>query len=133
MFRTVLVLSASLACAAVIACSNHENPPPQPVTTTGAGVTANEDAVIRLTDATCSRSVACNDVGPGKKYADHEACTRETKHDLQSKLRAGECPRGVKSEKLSDCLQEIQNQKCGNVIDGITASTTCRKGNLCID
>lgn len=118
--------------ALVIAC-NHESAPAQGVTTTGAGVVANEEAVKRLTDARCDRAKACNEIGDKQKYSDDAACKRENQHDLQADLRGGECPRGIRQDKLADCMQEIRNEKCGNILDTISRLATCRTGSLCID
>jgi hypothetical protein len=116
----------------VLAC-NHESPPAAGVSTTSAGVVANEDAVKRLTDARCDRAKACNEIGEKQKYADDSACKRENQHDLQADLRASECPRGIRQEKLSNCVEEIRNEKCGNILDKISRLATCRTGALCID
>lgn len=121
------------AGALLIAACNHETAPAKGVTTTGAGVVANDDAARRLTDATCARAQACNDFGKDKKYADEAACKREVHHDVQADLRPGECPRGIREEKFSNCLQEIKNEKCGNVIDNISRLATCRTASLCVD
>ncbi len=130
--RTTIALLSTAALLVSVAC-NHENEPVRTVTTTGAGVVGNDDAVKRLTDARCDHVKACNDLGEGKKFADEAACKREYGHDLQSNFRAGECPRGIRQEKLGNCLQEIKNEKCGNLVDKISRSETCRTGVLCID
>ena len=118
----------------VLAC-NHESAPAQGVTTTtaGAGVVANDDAVKRLTDARCDRAKACNEIGQKEKYPDDAACKRENQHDLQADLRPGECPRGIRQDKLANCVQEIRNEKCGNILDKVSRLATCRTGSLCID
>ena len=123
-------------CAAVgvlaVAC-NHQSPPAEGVTTTGAGVVANEAAVTRLTSARCDRALACNEFGEKAKYKDDAACRRENHHDLEAELRASECPRGIRQEKLANCVEEIRNEKCGNILDKISRIATCRTGALCID
>ncbi|MDB4933878.1 MAG: hypothetical protein JWP87_850 [Labilithrix sp.] len=130
MKRTMIFFAT--AAVLVIAC-NHESAPASGVTTTGAGVVSNEDAVRRLTDARCDRAKACNQLGDKEKYKDEAACRREERHDLEADLRPGECPRGIKDEKLSNCLQEIRNEKCGNPFDKVSRLATCRTGSLCID
>lgn len=129
--KSAMILFATTAAVA-IAC-NHESTPAKGVTTTGAGVVANDDAVSRLVDARCDRAKACNQLGKDESYADEAACKRENQHDLQADLRPDECPRGIAQEKLSNCLQEIKNEKCGNVIDKISKLATCRTGSLCVD
>ena len=129
--KTAIVLGAT-SLVVILAC-NHESAPAQGVSTTGAGVVANDDAIKRLTDARCDRAKACNEIGAKEKYADESACKRENQHDLQADLRAGECPRGIRQEKLSNCVQEIHNEKCGNILDKVSRLATCRTGSLCID
>ena len=119
--------------AALVAACNHESTPARSVTTTGAGVVGNDDAVSRLTEARCDRAKACNQLGEKEKYADDAACKREIHHDLQADLRPGECPGGIRQQKLSNCLEEIRNEKCGNPLDKVSRLATCRTGSLCID
>ena len=126
-------LTLFAAAAALIVACNHENVP-TPVTTTGApGVVPNAEAIQQLTTAQCGRARDCNEIGGRHKYADEEACRREYHHDLQADLRPNECPGGIREHKLSNCLQEIHNSKCGNLIDRISRITTCRSGAMCID
>ena len=129
--KNTLIFLAT-AAALVVAC-NHNDTPAKGVTTTGAGVVANDEAVNKVVAARCDRAKACNQLGKDEKYADEAACKRELGHDLQADLRPNECPRGIRQEKLSNCLQEIQNEKCGNAIDKISRLTTCRTGSLCVD
>jgi hypothetical protein len=130
--KTTMIFFATAAVLIGAAC-NHESTPARGVTTTGAGIVANDDAASRLTDARCNRAKACNQLGKDEKYADMGACKREVAHDLESDLRPGECPRGIRQEKLSNCIQEIQNEKCGNLADKISRLATCRTGSLCVD
>jgi hypothetical protein len=130
MKRTMIFFAT--AAVLVVAC-NHESAPAKGVTTTGAGVVSNDDAVTRLTDARCDRAKACNQLGDKEKYKDDAACRREEKHDLQADLRPGECPRGIKDEKLQNCIAEIKNEKCGNPFDKISRLATCRTSSLCVD
>lgn len=132
MMRNMIVAFAT-AAALVVACNHEEVPAKGPVTTTGAGVVSNDDAVKRLTDSYCDRDKACNNLGADKKFADEGACKRERGHDLQSALRPESCKHGIAQEKLAECLQEIKNEACGNIGDHISRSATCRTGRLCLD
>ncbi len=130
MKNTIIFLAATAAL--VIAC-NHDDAPARSANTTGAFATNNQDAVRRLTDARCERAKACNQLGANEKYADEAACKRENHHDLEADYRVGECPGGIREQKLNHCVQEIQNEKCGNPFDKISRLATCRSGMLCID
>jgi hypothetical protein len=126
------IIFFATAAALVIAC-NHEDTPARSANTTGAYAVNNQEAVRKLTDARCERAKACNQLGEKEKYADEAACKRENRHDLESDYRVGECPGGVRENKLDHCLQEIRNEKCGNPFDKISRLETCRTGALCID
>ncbi len=123
-----LILGVSAACG-----RGEVRGPDAPITTTAARITGNEDAVSRITAARCDREVACNNVGSGKSYATREACTTELGHDKRADLRAEECPRGISSPDLADCLTDIKSEKCGNPLDSISRLAACRKGKLCLE
>jgi hypothetical protein len=131
--RTLITTVAAVGFA-VVAC-NHESAPAGSATTSGANVVTNDDAVKRLADAYCRRAKDCNYIGEGesKRYASDAECKREQTHDLNAELRPGECPGGIRGNRLSNCLQEIQNHQCGSASDHISRDMTCRTGMLCID
>ena len=130
--RNALIFSATAAALVVVAC-NHDTYPPATANTTGAYAVNNDDAVRRLTDAHCDHAKVCNKLGENKSFPDEGACKREVHHDMQADLRVGECPGGIRERRLAQCLQEIQNEKCGNPLDKISRIATCRSGALCID
>lgn len=129
--RNALILFAT-AAALVVAC-NHETVPSQ-VTTTGApGVVPNERAVQRLTAARCDRAKSCGKFGPNEKYADEAACKADKHQDFEESLKPTECPGGIREHRLSNCVQELRNERCGDIADKISRLATCRSGSLCID
>jgi hypothetical protein len=130
MSRTIACLTV-VTLVAVVACSKE--PTTQATTTTGAGVLGNEAAIDQVMGATCDRQVACNDVGPGKTYVDRDSCVSEVRHDLDAAIRGARCARGVRSDRLADCVNEIKTQRCGDAVEAIVKSTACRKGKLCVD
>jgi hypothetical protein len=131
--KTTMTLFATGAVLIATACGSHETPPVQGVTTTGAGVVANNDAISRITEAKCARARDCNELGQDKDYTDMDGCRRKVAHDETEDLKPGECPRGIKEEKLLSCLQEIKSGSCGNVIKSISRGRTCRTSALCLD
>ncbi len=127
-----LVICFATTAALVVAC-NHETVP-SPVTTSGApGVVPNEQAIQRLTAARCDRAKACGKLGEREKYADETACKADKHQDLEEVLKPTECPGGIREYRLTSCLQEIRNEKCGNPFDKISRLAVCRSGSLCID
>jgi hypothetical protein len=127
------VIFAAAAVVVGVACNHESAPPATTVTTTGAGIVANHEAMARLTAARCERAKACNDLGKDEKYKDETSCYREVGKTMESELRPAECPRGIKDEKLSNCVQEIKNESCGNPFDKISRLVTCRTSSLCVD
>jgi len=129
---TKTLIFFATGAALVIAC-NHETVP-SAVTTTGApGVVPNERAIQQLTAARCDRQQKCGKFGPNEKYADEKACRSDKHQDFEEVLKPTECPGGIREFRLSSCLQELRNERCGDVADKIGRLATCRSGSLCID
>lgn len=101
-------------------------------TTKSAGILSSEDAVQRLTAARCQREVDCDHIGSGKGYDDYAACEREVSQGLRSSVRTDECPDGIQEAKVDQCLKELKNETCGNVLEQVSRLTTCRTGMLCL-
>ena len=43
-----------------------------------------------------------------------------------------ECPRGVDSKELDECLESIKTESCNNPIDTISRLAACRTSDLCL-
>ena len=100
-------------------------------TVTSAAAVDNDQAVHDITQARCNRSMACNDIGDRKSYADFAACTREIGRDTGITLRNQKCPNGILTDRLSSCLDQINTERCGNPLDTLERVAACRKGMLC--
>lgn len=128
--KTTIMATMALLCA--LGC-NKNNKSPGTVTTTGGVVTvANEEAITRITEARCDQEFSCNNIGPGRNFVDRSACVREREHNTRADLQSSECPRGVNHTGLTDCLNEIRTEKCGNPFDSISRLAACRSGRLCL-
>ena len=103
-------------------------------TITGANVArvSNDSAIDRIVAARCERELKCNNVGADKEYASREACSQKLKTSVRDDLKAGECPGGIDQKELNECLEEIQNEGCGNPIDTIGRLAACRSSDLCL-
>jgi hypothetical protein len=103
-------------------------------TTTGAPVGAlpYDTASDRIVAARCDREVACNNIGPKKRFADRTVCTHELSVKLKDDLKPSECPSGVDAKNLDDCLNAIQKESCGNIIDTIARVGACNSSSLCL-
>lgn len=125
-----LVVCGVVVSVAAFGCKGEREPAAATTTTTAA--VSHDDAVMRLTTARCDREAACNNLGPGKKHADRDACMRETGQSTRGTLRADQCPQ-IDQSKLSDCLNDIKNERCGNVLDSLDTITSCTRSKVCIE
>lgn len=130
MANTARALGIVSLLVVAVACQRGSETPGA-TTTTAARPVGSDEAATRITKARCDREVACNNVGPGKHYEDRGACTRELEHDARATLRADECPNGVDETRLSTCVLDIANERCGNPIDTAERMMSCRRAQLC--
>lgn len=101
-------------------------------TVTGANVLTSDSAIDRIVNARCAREAACNNVGPDKRFASRDVCVQNVRNDLRDDLKASDCPRGIDSKELEECLEEIKNESCNNPIDTISRLAACRTSDLCL-
>jgi len=122
----------------VVAC--NRNDVDRTTTTTGKltpngtidlGADPNDATIDRITQARCARELACNNVGANKKWSDAAACRREIRQNIRGDYRQSEC-HVVQMDKLQTCIDEIQNDECGDVFD-MARVMACRKTNICKD
>ncbi|OJY19529.1 MAG: hypothetical protein BGO98_14555 [Myxococcales bacterium 68-20] len=124
-----------LACGVVVSvtvigCDKQRGEPAMTTTTTGA--LSHDDAIMRLATARCDREAACNEIGAGKKYADRDECTREAGQNARGTLRADQCAT-IDQAKLSDCLNDIKNERCNNPLDTLDTVTSCTRSKMCVE
>ena len=103
-------------------------------TTTGAhvGSVSYETATSRIVAARCDREAACNNIGAKKRFVDRTVCTHELGAKLADDLKPSECPNGVDAKHLDDCLDAINKEACGNIIDTISRAGACQTSGLCL-
>ncbi len=93
------------------------------------------DAAIvdRLSNARCSREVVCDNVGDGKKYASRQVCMDKMRGSIGNDINSYQCPRGIDSVAVEDCLTAIGSEECGaHPIEAITRMDKCRSGAMCM-
>jgi hypothetical protein len=129
--RTGLI-TGGICLAFGLGCSHHSVP-----AATGGGPSAAQQsidsAVERITNARCERESRCGNVGAGKDYDTHEKCLTVMRGKSAEGLPLSKCKGGIDQGGLSDCLTQIQNQKCGDPITAFTRATACRVSELCYD
>ena len=88
-------------------------------------------AVTSLAAERCDREARCKNIGAKEKYKNRADCIAEMERDKRDDLNTDVCPGGIRQKELSDCLQAIHDEACGNPLDTLTRLAACRSGNLC--
>jgi Family of unknown function (DUF6184) len=88
-------------------------------------------AVTSLAAERCDREVRCKNVGAKEKYKTRADCIAELERDKRDDINSDVCRGGIRQKELSECLQAIHDEACGNPLDAITRLAACRTGNLC--
>lgn len=103
-------------------------------TVTGANVgkLGNDVAIRRIVEARCARETTCMNVGAGKHYASSDACMNNIRGDMKDDLNANECPHGIDSKELDECLAAIKAESCNNPIEKLSRVAACRTSDLCL-
>jgi hypothetical protein len=134
MSSNVFIAAAAVVLVGV-ACSKESAPPPATVTTSGAGVASTGAARTRIVTARCERARTCAEQGKDPQYdaqptnETDAACYEEATRQMEKSWATEQCPRGIQEEKVTTCVQEIRNEKCGTPFENVT----CRLSSLCVE
>lgn len=88
-------------------------------------------SVKAITEARCVREEKCGNIGPGQDYSSTSACKEKISADWRDELNAYDCPGGVVTKELSECLEEIKNEDCSSPFDTLGRVVACRSSDLC--
>jgi hypothetical protein len=81
---------------------------------------------------TCDAMARCGKVGPGKQYADLEACKIDYDAIWSKKWDKATCDKKVSQEGLDVCLSSIDTTECDSVLDFLnTALNKCAESRVC--
>ncbi len=94
--------------------------------------TTNAKAVASIVEARCDREARCSNIGADHKFKSWQECQQKITTKSSEKIGAPECPGGVDSYELSECLTEIRNEKCGNPLDTLERVAACNSADLCM-
>jgi Family of unknown function (DUF6184) len=136
---TLLIAAMAIAPAVLSGCERDQAPATMGNGTQSdaqqglAGRAGVGEAVDQIAQARCTRAAACNRFGPGKEYADRDACTTRIKSSLRGELSATECPAGIDRKELGECLEEIRNENCDNPLDQLGRLVACRSSDMCLN
>ncbi|WP_438040847.1 DUF6184 family natural product biosynthesis lipoprotein [Sorangium sp. So ce128] len=118
----------------VAACKREERalgttpPPGAPQVEPGVTTVSAVDSIVA---ARCDREARCNNIGADREYASQEACATRIRAEWRDDLNFAECPGGIDSKELTECLQEIRNDDCNNPFDTLDRIVACRSSDLC--
>lgn len=94
--------------------------------------TTNRNRAVKdITSARCEREMRCGNVGADDKYESRSACITEIGKDWRDDLSFEDCPGGVSTKELEECLSEVRNEDCNNPFDKLSRLAACRESDLC--
>jgi hypothetical protein len=92
---------------------------------------ANQKGIDAIVSARCSHQMKCGNIGQNQAYATEKDCSAKLSAEKYDDLSAEECPGGIVKKELDECVAEIKNQECGNVVDTVGRLAACRESDLC--
>ncbi|HEU5076462.1 MAG TPA: DUF6184 family natural product biosynthesis lipoprotein [Polyangiaceae bacterium] len=93
------------------------------------GLTA--ESVQLITQARCMREEKCGNVGKDEDYASVSICQQKIGADWRQELNSYDCPGGVVTKELNECLEEIKNEDCASPFDTLGRIVACRSSDIC--
>lgn len=103
----------------------------EPAAGTGGGPVAIDQALSKIVEARCDREMRCGNVGADQKFVDRNACISQVKKDFADGINADDCPAGVDSKELDECLTDARKEDCNNPFDTIGRVAACRTSDIC--
>ena len=88
-------------------------------------------SVQQITAARCEREQKCGNVGPGEDYTSASVCQQKVGAEWANELNAYDCPGGIVTKELQECLEEIKNEDCGSPFETLGRIVACRSSDLC--
>jgi hypothetical protein len=96
----------------------------------GAGRAANK-AVDAIGKARCEREKRCENIGADKSYASMDACLDKIRSEWAVDLNRYECPHGIVTAQLDQCLAHVRAEECGNPLDTLSRIAQCDADDIC--
>jgi hypothetical protein len=98
----------------------------------GPGATTDPTAALAgIAAARCDREIRCKNVGPNAQYKSRGECIAEMVKDKRDDFSVASCP-AVDPKKVQGCVQEINQEKCGNPLDVFNRFQMCKSSSLCV-
>jgi hypothetical protein len=96
-----------------------------------APVATTDDAVLRMSVASCAREVNCGNVGREQRFADAAECELAMRHATEAEISPKLCPGGVSEQSLERCLSDLRGMVCFLPLETPGRLLTCRRAMLC--
>ncbi len=93
--------------------------------------TGKTSASEAIAQARCDREQRCGNIAPGKDYGSRDACVAAIRSEWKDELNVFECPGGIETSELEECLEEVRNEDCQNPFDTLGRIVACRSGDIC--
>jgi hypothetical protein len=127
--------------AAALACEHNPKPAnaaneqarPTDLTPPMTAASGTHSAQEQIASARCEREQTCGNIGDNKSYSSSQDCLARIRADWKDDLNARECPGGVNNHELSECLEQIRGEACGNPFDTLARVTECTQRQICIE
>lgn len=98
----------------------------------GCATVRHADIARSAASHTCDAFARCGKVGPGKQYADLDACRLDYDAIWAKKWDKATCDAKVDKEGLERCLASIDATDCDSVLDFLnTAFNKCAERRVC--
>lgn len=121
MARFVTYGFAALLVSSIPGCQRREPPTRQ--------LAAADQAVVTLVTARCEREARCARAGGASaKFTTREDCARQLARTMGPEL---DCPSGVDTVELFECVREIQDEDCDSALDTLERIAACDPFYLC--
>ena len=130
-----------IAAALVSLAACHKVADPQPNTahddnTVAEGMTPaarTRSAAEQIAQSRCERESQCGNIGADKTFSSSQDCLARIQNDWKEDLNKRQCPGGINQHELTECLQQVRTEACGNPFDTLARITECTSGQICIE
>ena len=133
MFVPLALVGLAAACTHEIGPHAGQPAAPTPVATPapnaigGGPAATQETAMTQAIRMRCAREQRCDNIGFKRPYASMDDCVANVAVMHADDFAGLQCDAGVRSEALSECLQEIAREQC---VPGARFAA-CRSIGLC--
>jgi hypothetical protein len=109
------------------ACSQEKSAPLTPAS--GKAEPSASEAIRAVARAQCEYEQRCGRVGPDKEFSSWDHCMKQADTKLRDSL--SDCKKRVDEGDVRECVGEIEERSCGNVMDELGTFIACSTDDLC--